>query len=476
MSIETKSLNNAQFFFNNEVNGWLWKKYESRDDAVIQFASGDDFSIDIIDQPFHVSFKSDEDATAINLYIRGEWGLNPEDTANISVTLYPDGDEPEITNRGGLGGDVVSVIMHLLKTGVQLREYLLPDDLMEQFADLNLETEGILVELQNDELVFERVAGKKRPAMACTGLFGGVQMKRPYQDEIVNSMMREIMSFEEKLEAAENGDEDAMGEVAVTYLNGDDEEDIEPDPETAVYWFRKQAELDNPTGCFNLAIQYLKGEGVEQDFEQALYWMEKAEENGDDDAPAHVQSYSRIVNLKKEAEAGNARAMAELAREYMSIGVNIGEDYEDGFYKMSLNLANKSAELGEPSAQWILALAYEHGRGVVTDQEKAIDYYSLGAELGDASCQQSLGSCYINGNGVPENKEKGFDLCLKAAEQGNGLAMKNVGACYQFGCGVDENMENAIYWYEKALEALDDLELAQKVMFLKTLPIFDDEV
>ena len=75
----------------------------------------------------------------------------------------------------------------------------------------------------------------------------------------MGAWLGEMMSFEEMLEAAEDGDEDAMEQVAIAYLNGDDDNDIEADPEKAVYWFRKQAELDNPAGCFNLAIQYLKG-------------------------------------------------------------------------------------------------------------------------------------------------------------------------------------------------------------------------
>lgn len=475
MSEQTKLVNNIQFFVKNEVVGWLFNKYESREDAAIRFNRGDDFSYDVIDQPFHISIKNEEGAVSILLHIRSEYGSYSEDTANLSITFYTNGDKPKVTNRGGLGGDVSSTIMHFLKAGVQLREYVLDNNLMEQFAALNLETEGVLIKLQDDELIFERVAGKKRPSMACTVLFGGVQMKRPYQDEIMNSWMGELMSFEEKLEAAEDGDEDAMGEVAIAYLNGDEDEDIEPDAEKAVYWFRKQAEMDNPTGCFNLAIQYLKGEGTEQSFEQALYWMEKAAENGDDDAPAHVQTYSRIIDLQKKAEAGDAKAMGELAEEYMKIGGNIGDDCEDIFYRMSIDMASKAESLGEPSAQWILALAYEHGRGVNSDMKKAIDHFTRGAELGNASCQQALGCCYINGEGVTENKEKGFALCMKAAEQGNGLAMKNVGMCYQFGHGVNESMKKAIYWYEKALEVIDDPELAQKVMIFKTMPDIDEE-
>ena len=77
---------------------------------------------------------------------------------------------------------------------------------------------------------------------------------------------------------------------------------------------------------------------------------------------------------------------------------------------------------------------------------------------------------------MPEDKEKGFELCLKAAEQGNGVAMRAVGTCYQFGHGVQDDMEKAIYWYEKALEVIDDPELARKVMVFKSLEEVDAEI
>lgn len=475
MSEEKTLVNNVQFYMKNDVNTWLFNKYESREDAGITFNRGDDFGYDITDQPFHVAIKAEEGTISIFLYIRSELGSYSEDMANLSIVFHTNGDKPTVKNRGGLGGDAAGTIMHFLKAGVQLREYILDNNIMDKFTDFDLETEGIMIKLVDDDLIFERVSGKKRPSMACTVLFGGIEMKRPYQDEIMNSWMNADMSFEEKLEAAEDGDEDAMAEVAVAYLNGDDDADIEPDAEMAVSWFKKLAELDNPTGQFNLAIQYLKGEGVEQSFEQALYWMQKAEENGDDDAPAHVEKYSKIIDLQKKADDGDVSAMSELAGEFMSLGLSLGEDFEDDLFEKCLALAKKAEGAGDPGAMWILALAYDHGRGVQTDKKRAIEYYQKGAELNHSGCQNSLGIAYIQGENVPENKTKGFALCLKSAEQGYAPAMKTVGTCYQFGHGVDDSMKSAIHWYEKYLEVADDPELAQKVMIFKTLPDLEED-
>lgn len=47
MSEEIKLVNNIQFYMKNEVNTWLFNKYESREDAGIRFNRGDDFCYDI---------------------------------------------------------------------------------------------------------------------------------------------------------------------------------------------------------------------------------------------------------------------------------------------------------------------------------------------------------------------------------------------------------------------------------------------
>ena len=145
MSEEIKLVNNIQFYMKNEVNTWLFNKYERREDARISFNRGDDFCFDIIDLPFHCALKSEEGNISIFLYIRSELGHYSEDLANLSIVFYTNGDKPTVKNRGGLGGDVYATIMHFLKAGVQLREHILDNGLMDNFADLDLEKEGILV-------------------------------------------------------------------------------------------------------------------------------------------------------------------------------------------------------------------------------------------------------------------------------------------------------------------------------------------
>ncbi len=333
------------------------------------------------------------------------------------------------------------------------------------FVDLDSEKAGLLVICRGDEVKFKVVSGSRRPKLPTVdgdGKFDGEGETVLPDDEEEN--------FEELLKEAEGGDEVAMEEAALAYLNGDDYYEVEPDPEKAAYWFRRMAELGNPAGCLNLGFLYVEGKGVEKSFEQALYWMKKAEECSDGYAPALMAQIGKADGLRKEIAAGDKAAKAELASVYMALGNAFGDGAGEEFFRKSVALAEEAEADGTAAAHWVLALAFEHGRSVDEDIEKALEHYRRGAELGDASCRHSLGCFYMTGQNVPKDEKKAFELFTKAAEQGNGLAMKSLGACYLFADGVDGDMNKAIYWFEKALEVINDPELALKVNSLKMLP------
>ena len=472
------SLYNVNFYFKSEICKWLFNKYGSKDQGSINLKLGDDdnYSFDVIDQPIHCVIKVINGEVVFLLHIRNGYGIYQDDLANIHIVFHTNGEKPSLIRQNGIGGDISSIISYYLKVAMQLRKQV-SYSFYKSIADLNLEKEGVLIKLSDDDIVFERVAGRRRPSMLCNSLFEGMHMARPYLDEQASSlageMFQENLPFESLIELAEDGDEDAMGKVALTFLNGDDEAGIKPDAEKAAFWFRKQADEDDPTGCFNLAILYLKGEGVTQDFGQALFWMKKAEENADSDAAGYIPILEKLSALKAKADQKDTGAMAELANQLMAVGKNVGGTAEEQFYAKSVELAEKADAANEPEACWVLALAYEHGRGVQENTEKALAYYQKGTDLGNLDCQANLGVHYIEGKIVPEDKVKGFKLCLKAAEKGNGTAMRAVGACYQFGHGVQDDMKKAIHWYEKALEVINDPELAKKVMIFKSLEDVD---
>ena len=393
----------------------------------------------------------------IKVYLRDEMKTNTQLYRQGRLTIGASVNREEVDQ-------IVLVMVLGIKAGCQYLDSL---GMLEEAQALNEETSGVELVLMGGEPAARAVTGRARPDLLCTTLFGGTQMCRPYMDEIMEYNMAEMLPLEDKIALAEEGHEEMMGQLALLYLNGDDE--VEADPEKAFYWFHKLAQTDDPTAQFNLALFYAKGHGVGRDFEQAAYWMDRAAQNGDADAPAAAEEYRKAVDHRAKAEAGDPQAQADLAAFLMKLGGSLDQAGPGKDYAECLIWAQKSADQNNGDGIWALALAYEHGRGVEKDVAKAVELYRRGAELGHAPSQHSLGCYYMRGDFLEQDQEEGYRLMRAAADQGYGLAIRSVGACFQFGNGVEDDMKEAIRWYELYLKDNHDPELERKVALFKTL-------
>lgn len=464
-------LTGISFFLKNNVNTWILNQFE-QEERQITFDTAD-FCFDMIDKAIRCHFVSNESSMSVKLFVRSELGMYEDFFNDLSYTVYANGSAPELTASGRLSGDPAELGDTFLKVGCGLRDQVCLERIMDSLGDLNLETEGVLVKLIGGHLRFERVAGRKRPAMLCRTLFGGEQMVRPYHDEAYSLWGNSFVTIESLLADANNGNEDAMERVAMAYLNGDEELQVTKDAQQAAEWFTKLARQDHPSAQFELAMLYLQGAGVERNAVQALHWMECAKANGDENAFTYAESCGRIVSLQGSADEGNLQAVAELAKEYMHIGLALGED--NGCFGLSLELASKAAEAGVSEAFWVLAQLFENGLGVGEDFEQALDYYCRGSDLGHAACQHSLGCLYLQGDYLISDMAQGFALCMEAAEKGYAPAMQTIGRCYQFGDGVESSMKTALEWYEKYLACNPDPEFEQQLLYFQSIPgLMDD--
>ncbi len=351
-----------------------------------------------------------------------------------------------------------------------IRALLEERGLLPQLRELDNRGSGVILAAKDDGIDARVVCGHGRPELPCM-LFGGLfaqglqdaVMMRPYVDELMDDTE---MSIEDAIAKAEQGDADCMERAALAYLNGDE---VEQSPEKAVYWFTKLAQQDNANAQFNLGLHLAKGYGTKRDFAQAAYWMQRAADNGDTDAPALVERYTKAAEAEKKLDSGDAQAQADLAAVLMELAGSLEQAGTGSDYAMAFDLAQKAAEQNNGDGIWILALAYEHGRGVRKNRKRAAALYRQGAELGHAACQHSLACCYMNGDVLPEDHDAAFALMQKSAAQGYGLAMKDLGRCYQFGTGCTGNMQTALEWYTKAAEVLHDPELDRRVEAFQAL-------
>ena len=365
-------LQNAHFYMESVVHTWLCESFKS-----LSYQEGASYTMEIIDQPFTCVTTHSEGYIEIKLYIRSEIGAFL-DNPDLGVRFAAKGGDTKVTaNTGRLGGDAGQTMGVFLQAAASLFGYLAEQDMTGDFSKLNAEKEGVVLTLDNEKLQFTTVKGKHRPDLACTALFGGIQMGRPYQDELMASWMDDMMPFEEKLEAAEEGDEEMMEQVAMAYLNG---EEVEQSPEKATAWFRKLAELGHSNAQFNMGLHCAKGHGTPRSFTEALYWMQMAADNGDTDAPAIIERLEKAVAAEKIVDSGDPQAEADLAAFYMFMGNSLDQADPDKDYNIALTFAQSAAAKNNGDGIWALALAYEHGRGVEANVERAIELYRKGAE------------------------------------------------------------------------------------------------
>lgn len=117
--------------------------------------------------------------------------------------------------------------------------------------------------------------------------------------------------------------------------------------------------------------------------------------------------------------------------------------------RLLLDVAGK----GDRDAQFLLAMMYEHGRGVQKSNEEAFMWYKQAAEQGHDAAQNNLGQMYNKGEGVKQNFKEAVRWFRKGALQGSPVAQYNLGVRYTKGEGVEKDLAEGVKWYRKSAEA-----------------------
>ena len=178
---------------------------------------------------------------------------------------------------------------------------------------------------------------------------------------------------------------------------------------------RKEAMNGHSTAQWALGVAFHFGLGVGRDVTAAKYWYERS--------------------------ASQRDALGQV-----SLGFSVGEaEPEAGALLYML-----SAEQGNASGQFNLAVVLERGIGVPKNEELAAAWYEKSAIQGFDVAQNNLGVLYQYGRGVPQNFTEAIRLYRLSAEQGNGMAQTNLGHMYLAGEGVDRCSRTAREWFEKA--------------------------
>ncbi len=274
------------------------------------------------------------------------------------------------------------------------------------------------------------------------------------------------MSINELEAKANNGDINAMWELAEAYFFA---KDVEEDNERAFTLYKKIEMLDpdNPDVLNRLGRCYFKGYGTQENVSLALEYLKRAESLGSMYACKSLAEMYRdgigveqniaiaLKYLEKAVAADNDEALVMLGDMYHD-----GEGVEKNDTKAT-ELYRRAADLDNSNGCYRFGMQTYNGWGVPVDKELAVKYWMKGAELTHWGCQLIIGNCYQNGDCVPKDMEKALYWLQQSADQGLADAHFELGKIYLFGQDtIEPNEEKAIDHLTIAAKADDDFSIS----------------
>ncbi len=215
-------------------------------------------------------------------------------------------------------------------------------------------------------------------------------------EEVCDSTKPQFDYRDEIEAAAAKGDPEALLRQSIFYFEGKagDVVSYEKNDSKALECVKKSAEAGFASAELALGNIYIYGSlGVEQDISVAMGWFKKA------------------------AMQGNAKAMINLARCFITVGIP----------DEAVKWLEKACEAGDGVAFGMLSELYMDGLGIEQDFNKAFALAKQGADLGDARSDSIMGTCYLRGQGVEQDIDTAIDWFISASNKGYAYAMIYLG-------------------------------------------------
>lgn len=229
----------------------------------------------------------------------------------------------------------------------------------------------------------------------------------------------------------------------------------------------KETENGNIDAMYKLGKLYMNGYDCPKNLEKAFELLLEAAENGHAEAKRIVaDSFIRdvlelgdrdkaIKYTKILAESGDLYAMNYLGCLYTELARDEEEENKaSSLYITGNKWIKKAAEQGNDVAMYNMAYSYEHGEGVETSIDLAIEWYIKAAQNGVVSAMVELGNIYKN-----EKSNRDYDKAVewysKAAELGNVDVVAALGDIFSDKEIGRYDFNKAKLYYEKAIELGD---------------------
>jgi TPR repeat protein len=141
----------------------------------------------------------------------------------------------------------------------------------------------------------------------------------------------------------------------------------------------------------------------------------------------------------------------------------------NGYDRTALSLLQPLAKKGDASAEFHLAIMYEHGWATAKDANKAVDLLTKAAKQGFVPAEARMGEIYLHGTLVLQDLAKARQWSEKAAKAGSTDAQLELADIYDRGLGVAQDQIEAYAWNAIAAARGDSFAASQRDKILRTL-------
>ncbi len=158
------------------------------DEKAFKNVIGSNFCFDVIEIPYHCKITSTANVTIMEMFSRNEIGFSDHASLDAEICKNEHDDSCYFTLSPGATDEGDRVRSICLLTAEALCSYAKNNDLSRKISNIDIDTEGFYVEERNGKLVFNKVSGKARPSLTCFTLFGRIELRRPYTDEVLEEI------------------------------------------------------------------------------------------------------------------------------------------------------------------------------------------------------------------------------------------------------------------------------------------------
>ena len=213
---------------------------------------------------------------------------------------------------------------------------------------------------------------------------------------------------------------DVRSQMILAYNYLCPEDDVEPNYEEAVRYFKMAALMEIPEAEYQIAECLQKIEPI--NLTEIFEWYLKAADHGFERAYYHVAlSYANGYGTKQN-------------------------------FTIAFSWAQKGCECKDARSMELMGEFYECGVGIEKDYSKAFEWYLKADNLGSCNAPYQLYRCYAYGIGVEKSVSASIEYALKGAKNHHPDACMAVGYAYQTGEGIAKNPSKAIEFYRQAIE------------------------